>query len=50
MPRRKIPDNAFDFYFGLGCEVANPEAWRQAELVPETGTLLRVRAIHFTLR
>ena len=38
-----------DFYFGLGCDVGNPEAWLQAELIPETGTLLRVQGARITL-
>ncbi len=32
-----------DFYLGLGCEVADPQAWTVAELPPETGALLRVK-------
>jgi len=32
-----------DFYFGLGCEIENPKQWRQEELNPETGQILRVR-------
>lgn len=32
-----------DFYFGLGCEVENPKQWRQEELSPETGQILRVK-------
>lgn len=32
-----------DFYFGLGSEISDAVHWRQAELKPETGTLLRVR-------
>jgi len=31
-----------DFYFGLGCEVENPKHWKEYELVPETGQILRV--------
>ena len=31
-----------DFYFGLGCEVKNTKYWRENELVPETGQILRV--------
>ena len=37
-----------DFYFGLGCEIKDPQHWRQEELRPETGTLLRVRASSIT--
>jgi hypothetical protein len=32
-----------DFYFGLGCEVADPQAWKAEELPPETGAILRLR-------
>ena len=32
-----------DFYFGLGSEVGNPEQWRQEELNPETGQIIRIR-------
>ena len=32
-----------DFYFGLGCEVGDPDKWAAAELLPETGQILRVR-------
>lgn len=32
-----------DFYFGLGCEVGDPDKWAAAELPPETGQILRVR-------
>lgn len=33
-----------DFYFGLGCEVENPREWKDEELHPATGDILRVRA------
>jgi hypothetical protein len=32
-----------DFYFGLGCEVADPGKWTLQELPPETGRILRVQ-------
>ena len=32
-----------DFYFGLGCEVADPGQWTMQELPPETGNILRVK-------
>lgn len=32
-----------DFYFGLGCEVADPGQWTMRELPPETGQILRVK-------
>lgn len=32
-----------DFYFGLGCEVTDPKHWRQEELLPDAGTLLRIK-------
>jgi hypothetical protein len=32
-----------DFYFGLGCEVADPGQWTQQALPPETGNILRVK-------
>jgi hypothetical protein len=32
-----------DFYFGLGCEVADPEKWSKEELLPETGQIERVK-------
>jgi hypothetical protein len=32
-----------DFYFGLGGEIENPKRWRQEELSPETGQILRLR-------
>lgn len=32
-----------DFYFGLGCEVADPQRWLAAELLPETGRIERVK-------
>jgi len=32
-----------DFYFGLGCEVDNPPHWKQEELHPATGDILRVK-------
>ena len=35
-----------DFYFGLGCEVQNVSEWRQEELHPETGRLLRIKGDH----
>lgn len=35
-----------DFYFGLGCEIRRQEAWRQANLHPATGTLLRLPREH----
>lgn len=34
-----------DFYFGLGSEIENPEQWRQEELNPETGQILRIRNV-----
>lgn len=38
-----------DFYFGLGCEVADPAHWKPEELEPETGTILRVSGKRFVL-
>ena len=32
-----------DFYFGLGCEIENPNHWKQLELRPETGQIIRIR-------
>ena len=32
-----------DFYFGLGCEVADPDNWKAEELHPDTGEILRIR-------
>jgi len=32
-----------DFYFGLGCEVSDPEKWTMEEVLPETGQILRVK-------
>ncbi|MGZ8158429.1 MAG: hypothetical protein ACXWT1_08605 [Methylobacter sp.] len=37
----EILDN--DFYFGLGSEVENTKRWRQEELSPVTGQILRIR-------
>ncbi|MGD8780169.1 MAG: hypothetical protein PVH88_14540 [Ignavibacteria bacterium] len=31
-----------DFYFGLGCEIQNPQEWSEEELRKETGTILKV--------
>ncbi|TAN68540.1 MAG: hypothetical protein EPN17_08790 [Methylobacter sp.] len=39
----EILDN--DFYFGLGSEVENSKQWRQEELKPETGQILRIRNV-----
>ena len=36
-----------DFYFGLGCEVANPEKWTMQEFPPETGQILRVKRAYW---
>ncbi|UCG56319.1 MAG: hypothetical protein JSU70_15805 [Phycisphaerales bacterium] len=33
-----------DFYFGLGCKVDDPPNWKQEELHPATGDILRVKA------
>lgn len=38
-----------DFYFGLGCEVKNPSKWRQEDLHPATGKLLRIKGKHARL-
>ncbi len=38
-----------DFYFGLGCEVADPAKWTMLELPPETGRILRVQRDCWTL-
>ena len=35
-----------NFYFGLGCKVKHPSKWRQEELHPATGKLLRVKGKH----
>lgn len=32
-----------DFYFGLGCEIKDPDIWTQNELLPETGNILRLK-------
>ncbi len=32
-----------DFYFGIGTEVNNYQHWKQSELSPDTGNILRVR-------
>jgi hypothetical protein len=32
-----------DFYFGLGCEIKNSGLWKQSELRPETGQILRIK-------
>ena len=32
-----------DFYFGLGCEIKDAEHWKQTELRPETGQVIRIR-------
>ncbi len=37
-----------DFYFGLGCEVADPGQWTMQELPPETGNILRVKNTAWT--
>lgn len=37
-----------DFYFGLGCEVTDPQRWSLAELLPETGQILRVKKVFWT--
>ncbi len=33
-----------DFYFGMGCEITNSANWKQSELKPETGYILRLKA------
>ena len=32
-----------DFYFGLGSEIENPDHWKQIELRPETGQIIRIQ-------
>lgn len=39
----EILDN--DFYFGLGSEIENSKRWRQEELSPVTGQILRIRGV-----
>ena len=36
-----------DFYFGIGCEIDNYKKWRQSELSPDTGNILRVKQDSF---
>ncbi|MGD8778395.1 MAG: hypothetical protein PVH88_05480 [Ignavibacteria bacterium] len=31
-----------EYYFGLGCEIQNPQEWSEKELRKETGTILKV--------